>query len=379
MFIFGHFNLYFRPTAHRNMKHFFPLIFFLLSLSAWAQSSNCNYNMQCKISAPSGMRMRAAPNLKARVVTYVPFDSNLVACTDIFGKMTYEKIEGSWRKVKYKKHEGFMFDGFLSITGIQSTQKLDSATSDSVSTEKSQITKTPDVSPAAIHTNTQSSFFALMTETYNYCGDVSKLDPGLLWYGIYPKDENQANAEFYRIKQVEVDVMLSKQKVGKKLEFDITTADEERSIFLLGLNRPLLYRDIFMKDTGQKLRLAGRKVYPGQQMMLAEGANKMMLSATGSVEEGGPCPVLKNYTLTLSGKKFSKEIKQNIGLLLSGNGSCGMPELYWHGDLTGDGIDEIIFVSVYDDRNVFSLFVSAPNRDDILLEKQAEWIIDKCY
>ncbi len=322
------------------------------------------------------MRMRAAPNLKAAVVTYVPFDSALVACTEIFGKMTYEQIEGNWRKVKYKEKEGFMFDGFMAITAINKPPSpFDPANPDTTVSE----TISPQVEIEKVAPNTNATNFSLMTETYNYCGDVSKLDPGLLWYGFFPKEENNPNAQNYRIKQVEVEVSLSKQKVGNGVEFDVTTEEQERSIFLIGLNRKLEYQNLEIRDQSDRLRISGRKVFPGQQVVLVEGKNRLVLSATGSVESSGPCPTLTDYKLTLSGKKYFLDVKQDMIKALGGSGVCGMPEIYWYGDFTGDEVPEVIFVSVYDEKNHFTLFVSNPNKDDILLEKSAEWTIDKCY
>lgn len=358
------------------MKQLLFGFFLALSFTGIAQNSACNFNMDCKISAPSGMRMRAAPNLKAAVVTYVPFDSSLVACTEIFGKMTYEQIEGNWRKVDYNGKQGFMFDGFMEILAINiPPSPFDTTNTDST---KSTLTSTL-VTVQKIAPNTNATEFSLMTETYNYCGDVSKLDPGLLWYGFYPKEENNPNAQNYRVKQVEVDVSLSKQKVGDGVEFDVTTEDTERSIFLIGLNRQLQYTDLQIKDQSDRLRMSGRKVFPGQQVVLLEGKNRMTLSATGSVESTGPCPTLKEYKLTLSGQKYFLEVKQDMIKALGGSGACGMPEIYWFGDFTGDDVPEIIFVSVYEEKNHFTLFISNPNKDDILLEKSAEWTIDKCY
>ncbi len=358
------------------MKKILALFALVYSTALPAQEAPCTFSMECQIIAPSGMRMRGAPNLKAKVVTYVPYDSSLTACTETFGAMTYEKIEGFWRKVRYKQFEGYMFDGFMKITGMHEHAQvredtLVSPVSEAPSSAPSPTEKTKEAS-------TYASKYSLMTEAYNYCGDVSQLDPGMLWYGVYPKNE-KSGSDNYRIMEVDVDVVLSKQKVGDGLEFDIITPQEERSIFLIGMNRPLDLRKLAIEDKSEQLRFAGRKVFPGQQFLLQEGKEPITLSATGSVENTGPCPELKNYTLLLKGTKYFLKVKQDITQLLVSKGQCGMPELYWYGDLTGDDIPEIIFVSVYDEKNHFTLFVSNPTRDDILLEKSAEWIIDKCY
>lgn len=369
----AHFNLYFRSHAKLKMKHLslLLLVFCLISTSLKAQT--CTYSLKGKIIAPSGMRIRSQPNLKASVVTYIPFDSALVACADNFGAMTYEKIEGFWRKVQYKTFEGYMFDGFMELTGQTSVSNADLETDSTLQTSGGTI-----ANPTKTTISTKASAYSFMTETYNYCGDVSGLDPGLLWYAILPKPE-KGGGENYRIKRVEVDVVLSKQKVGKGLEFDIITQDEERSIFLFGVNRPLDVSSINIEDQSDRYRYGGRKIYPGQQVALTEGKDPISLAASGTVEGSGPCPALKEYKLILQGKKYYLDVKQNLTEELLENGQCGMPELYWYGDLTGDDVPEVIFVSVYKEKNTFTLFVSNPNKDNILLEKASEWVVEKCY
>ncbi len=358
------------------MKYLLSIFLLGFTLALEAQI-NCNQALECRIIAPSGMRMRAEPSLKAKVVTYVPFDSTLTACQETFGSMEYEKIRGYWRKVEYSGKLGYMFDGFMEITGML---KKASVTTDSVvtssfdSSSTSQTTATKETEK----TVDKKVEYSLLTETYNYCGDVKGIDPGLLWYGIYPRDENKGGTT-YRVKQVEVNVMLSKQKVGKGLEFDVLTDEEERSIFLIGLNQPLPLQENQIDDNSDVLRMNGRKIFPGQQWDLTDAPTHMKLAATGSVESTGPCPDLRNYKLILSGTKYFLPVKQDITEELKENGQCGMPEIYWYGDLNGDEVPEMIFVSVYEDRNRFTLFVSDPTVDNALVLEKAHWVIDKCY
>ncbi|HAD96640.1 MAG TPA: hypothetical protein DCG19_04490 [Cryomorphaceae bacterium] len=357
------------------MKYFVCLLFVALSLATEAQI-NCEQALECRIVAPSGMRMRAEPSLKAKVVTYVPFDSTLTACQETFGSMEYEKIRGFWRKVQYNGKLGYMFDGFMEVKGLLNKP----ATTDTIA--DTSVTDTPkgevSVKPEKETPKTREITYSLLTETYNYCGEVKGIDPGLIWYGIYPRDEDNGGTT-YRIKRVDVNVMLSKQKVGKKLEFDVLTDEEERSIFLLGVNQLLPLEQNSIEDNSDLLRMNGRKIFPGQQWDLTGEPTKMKLSATGSVESTGPCPDLKNYRLTLSGTKYFLPVNQNITEELNDNGQCGMPEIYWFGDLNGDDVPEMIFVSVYEDRNRFTLFVSDPTLDNALVVKKAHWTVDKCY
>ena len=353
----------------------------------------CSSKMTCRIVASSGMRMRATPSLKSKVVTSVPKDSLVRACTDKFGSMRYEDINGFWRKVSYKNKVGFMFDGFLEIVEIDSppvvkviptpstlADSLHNASTDSLIASHTINTTTKGEIINPVNTAAEKEIsYNLLTEAYNYCGDVQSIDPGLLWYGIYPKDEKE-NGNSYRIKSVEVNVLLSKQKLGKGLEFDIQTTEDERSIFLIGLNSPLAAaKGAEIYDNSEILRFNNRKVYPGQQWRLTqEGEAGIFLSATGSVETAGPCPDLENYKLVLKGEKYFLPVEQDITKELVVNGQCGMPEIYWYGDLNGDSVPEIIFVSVYDEKNQFTLFVSDPKLDNVLVRKETEWIISNC-
>lgn len=378
-------------------------LFVIFSFNGFAQSG-CEGKMTCKVIAPSGMRMRSEASLKSKVVVNVPKDSLVRACTDKFAAMTYENINGYWRKVDYQGSVGYMFDGFLEVQSIDKSDKItyedvkrrmDSITSlpDSLAQmadiKKDEVlAETPD-SLGSVDTITlpkiekpiptikKNSDYSIITEAYNYCGDVQKIDPGMVWYGIFPKDDD---SEFYRIKNIELEVLLSKQKIGKGLEFDIQTNQEERSVFLLGFNTVQnKLKEAQITDNSELLRFNSRKVFPGQQWQIEEyGQPEITLSATGSVSTTGPCPELTNYRLLLRGEKYSLPVEQDITNELIENGQCGMPEIYWYGDLNGDKIPEIIFVSVYEDRNQFTLFVSDPSLDNVLLRKETEWVITNC-
>lgn len=351
----------------------------ILNLGVKAQSDNCTPTLKFKITAPSGMRMRMAPNLKSKPVTSVPFDSIVKGCSDNFGALSYDKINGFWRRVYYNGKAGYMFDGYLALAGRIETETSptdQSLTADSTSNDS--LTAQPSVEAAPLPIKEKKTEYQFVTEAYNYCGDIKKLDPGLIWYGFYPQDEKQADG-LYRINPVELEIVMSKYSVGSGLEFDVSTDRDERSIFLLGLNKPLEYKKLAIADKSQQLRNQQRKVFPGQEFTLVSGEKPVKLSATGSVVSSGPCPELKDYTLTLSGEKYFLPISQDLTQELKAPGACGMPEIYWYGDFTGDGMPEIIFVSVYDETNKFTLFISDPESDNTLLKKHAEWVIDKCY
>lgn len=349
-------------------KYFAFLLLALLTFTTHAQL-DCSRQLDCRIIAKSGMRLRATPSLKAKVVTSVPYDSMVVACQETFGEMTYEEMAGYWRKVEFHGKVGYMFDGFLEIVSINNPV---------LKTEPDTKTDEPKEEEKTLATTTKSTKYSLMTETYNYCGDANGIDAGLLWYGFYPPDPVKGQ-NYVSVKQVDVNVLLSKTKVGKGLEFDIETNEKERSIFLIGLNRKLEAEGMHLQDNSERLKYAGRKVFPGQELVLGQNEKPITLSATGNVETSGPCPELSKYKLVLKGEKYFLPVEQNITEELVHIGQCGMPEIYWYGDFTGDGVPEIIFVSVYKKKNHFTLFISDPHKDNILVRKEAEWVIEQCY
>lgn len=346
----------------------FPFLFILLLLTPLLRAQlDCSENLPMRVIAESGLNMRSKASVNSRVVATVPYDSLLTACRTTAGSLTVDGIKGYWRQTEYKGQVGFMFDGFLELAHDR-VRKLDSAeaisrkeTNADSSASKSQTAKVPKPE--------KELKLQFVTEAYNYCGDVEKLDPGLLWYGFYPADEKRQE-ENYRVLPVELNVVLSKAKIGKGLEFDIETERDERSIFLLGMNRPLEYKKLQIKDQSQRMRYAGRRIFPGQQMELGSG---LRLSATGSVQSSGECPEIENYKLILEGSGF----KQDLSALLA-KAEC-MPELYWYGDFSGDGIPEVIIVSVSEDKNHFSLLSSEQTAAGELLKLRAEWVIDNCY
>ena len=370
------------------MKQFYLLLFALtLQLSIFAQNKGCNYRLTCKVLAPSGLSLRSSPSLTAKVVTYAPENAIVSACELTAGKLVVEGIEGFWRPVEYNGKKGFMFDGFLEIKNYQkqTTAKFDSLKkdtdegkpqSDSLRVEVNPIAKEKkslDTPPEHPFVN-EASEIQILTETYNFCGAVETIDPGLLWYGFYLDDEKNGDGNF-SIKPAALSVVLSQRRLSKNLEFDITTESDDRSLFLIGLNRKLSIEKLQIPDITNELRIRGRKIFPGQRVELYAQQN-LTLTATGAVITSGDCPELKDYSVQLNGFKNGKEYSQSLLALVGDAGQCGMPELYWYGDFTGDGLPEIILVSVYPNKNIFTLLTSRGTNN--LMIKEAVFSVESC-
>lgn len=218
----------------------------------------------------------------------------------------------------------------------------------------------------------------LATEAYNFCGDIGTLDPSLNWYGLFP-DEYMGN---YRIKRVDLEIVVSKTKLGNSMEFDIRNSSGQVAHFLFGVNRSL--------DTNKIYQLApdyfatvSPKLFPGQQIQAfaqydRPSAANVFISATGSVIEVGACPVIENYSMKINSQGPYGEINQNITELFPSLGECGMPDLYWFGDLNGDNYPELLFVAPDKNKNEFTLLLSNVNLEEGLYELGSTWTLESC-
>lgn len=322
-----------------------------------ATTEACNYSLKATVTAPSGLSFRQAPNLKAKLISTVAYQEEVLTCSQTEGPLTVGDLKGHWRPVMYQGKKGYMFDGYLQI--------------ESPDVRPAANKEAPGQSKADLHPHfSGASKTGFLIETYNYCGNVEAVNAGLLWYGVYPEKEEEGQGLF-RVKPVDLVIKLSTSKLSEKMEFDISTESDERSLFLIGLNRSLKYQQISIDDHSAKLRMLGNRILPGQSTALGGGVN---LAATGSVESTGECPELKNYRLLANFKGMEQNLLNEIGE----PGACGMPELYWYGDLSGDGLPEVIFVSVYKNRNVFTLLKSNPEASESMLKKVASFEIVNC-
>lgn len=301
--------------------------------------SSHGQELRCKVIAPSGMNVRAEPSLNANVVDRVMKDSIVYIHAKTYGELTFDGLPGYWRKMSRAGHQGYIWDGYLDILESVDITK-DEATKDTLP-EETKDEKTVEPKPTATKSQTDNEL-VLLLETYNHCGDVSHINPNAFWYALIP-DKETVNVE-----AVELSVNLSRSRLSKSMEFDIQTNNNNRSLFLIGSEKTLNIPNVF-KNLEHELRAGGRQVLPGQRRMLSDD---IFLSALGNVRDiNDECPMIDNYQLTAHA--FGD--KQDILTLFDNLGECGVPELYWFGDLNGNGIPSLIFVTVSSTSNVFHL------------------------
>lgn len=92
-------------------------IVLILAFAATAAQAIDWYNTgdELFVLAPSGLRLRKAPEQSSSVLATVPYGASVTALSPPDGdRFEVDGIEGIWLKVKFKNQEGYLFDGYLS-------------------------------------------------------------------------------------------------------------------------------------------------------------------------------------------------------------------------------------------------------------------------
>lgn len=218
----------------------------------------------------------------------------------------------------------------------------------------------------------------IATEAYNYCGDINQIDPSMNWYGLFP-DEPMGG---YFLKRIDLELVVSKTRLGSSMEFDIRNSSGNYAHFLFGVNR-LLDTNKFYQLSPERFVHIPPALFPGQQMEAFAQYNRpsaanVFISATGSVVEVGACPVIDNYKMRVNTQGPRGEVIQDITPLFGDLGECGMPEMYWFGDLNGDNYPELIYVAANKKKNVFTLLLSNTQLEEGLYTVGSTWTIETC-
>lgn len=378
------------------------LLFLASSLGLNAQL-DCKETFTMKVTAKSGLNMRELANSASPVLTTIPYDNILIACTSTSGKLVVGNTSGFWRQVSFEGKLGYVFDAYLELVDPALRKAMAEQTKivpavkpkDVIKKEEKKepvrvVTeeKTPPPPPPPLLADPDSKpsetktevpvipteviepvqDYSFLLEAYNFCGAVEDIDPGILWYGFYPANQDQGETDM-KVQPVELEIVLSKSRSSKGLEFDIRTDREERSLFLIGSTRPLDIASMDLEDRSTLMRYSNQKVFPGQQINIGTAETAASISATGGISSTGDCPELDNYKLMVT----TNESLDIMSLLPKGQ--CGLPEIYWFGDLNGDQLPDFIVVSIFEDRNVFTLLVS---QNDPMMRKAAQWTNAKC-
>ena len=238
-------------------------------------------------------------------------------------------------------------------------------------TEIAPSTKAPAV-------NAEPIDYIFAVETFNYCGEITHLDPGVRWYGIYYDNDMKV----YRNTRIELEVMRSKYALGTGLEFDIKSESSVSPHFMLG-TKSKLDTNFEVAFTNSYFETRPRSLYPGQSVNIYSSEPihdiyNFNLFATGNVTDVGICPVMENYKMKLTGEMNDSLVVQDLTVDIPFFGKCGMPSIYWFGDFNQDAYPDFILASQGKEQTTFVLFVSDTRTNGKLVRKAGEWSYKKC-
>lgn len=371
-------------------KTLLPL--YLLVHISIAQNSVCEFTEILQIEAQSGMRIREKPDASAKAIGGVPYKFKIEACAETFGKATFEGIEGNWRLVRYKNTIGYMWDGWTvlvsSLKSQTTEQKLtvetlpqtarDDFRITEVSASSATVSQPPEVTAHPSNPKPLNHPFSdvkLITESYPYCRDITAIDRTLYYYAVIAEDE------YYVIKPVDLTIELRKNSPKNKLHFDIKPSEGDGSIFIIGLPAP--YKNWKkIRNNDYVLTQYNRKLTPGVRLELyaVEPGNSfgnIKLMAAGTVKSyNNDCPVVENYKLFVEMMLYEKVV-YDVSNQISQPGACGVPDLFWFGDLNQDGYTDFILVGEYPKYTAFTLFFSQPDNPQ-RYKKVSEWVVEDC-
>ena len=398
-------------------------------------TENCIPDNLYQISTASGMKIRKSPGTHNVVVAYVPSKDYILVCDELSTPATFEDKTGNWRRVRYKSKYGYLFDGFVTKAKsnlilndsswtvaempdvrqiLDSTQtKVDTAAVPVVDRDASAIATTvisidagstavlDSIPPAAIEESVIPDTviievvkdsvveetplviaapidYIFAVETYNYCGEITHLDPGIRWYGIYYDDDMKV----YRNTRIELEVMRSKYALGTGLEFDIKSESSITPHFMLG-TKSKLDTNIEIAFNNSFFENHPKSLYPGQSLNLYSSEPihdiyNFTLFATGNVTDVGLCPVMEDYKMKLTGEMNDSLTVQDLTVDIPYFGKCGMPSVYWFGDFNKDAYPDFILASQSKEKTTFVLFVSDIRTNGKLVRKAGEWSYEKC-
>lgn len=324
---------------------FVALISFTTSIIAQSRYDTLHYMGQFSVLSTTGLNLRSQPYLGAEVLVSIPFNEKVEILNltkygrDTLGyrelwrfydSTTYKiPIAGSWRKVKYKEHIGYMFNAFL----IKSYKDI------GVYYKEEQLG------------NLNIDYSLLYAQT-NCLGNFN-YNPDWYWYGFY----EQGNRHI--IKLVEVSFFIDDTA---EFFYEVTSTNDNIHLrFILGTKQKLNFT-----KTNNRVVEADKRIY---------------VSDFGVAFRHN---FLKKYDLYINSvAKEQKEYYNSIELILRKNGkiqtlssndfyfSANIPmSLNWVGDIDGDGVDDYI-VSYGDKSGGAILYLSSEAEEDQIVKPVA--------
>ena len=230
------------------------------------------------------------------------------------------------------------------------------------------------VFPAFQDIPTENAGYSLVIEGDQCCPTL--LDSTLYWYGIYETLEGDS--------LIKVKLSYIKGSRDGKSRFDQILTDQSRkrsSKFLIGSKMELKNR-LLNRETMYKFK-NDLYLYPGQKTNVCTSlgpgiaGNCVALIATGNVKSVSYCPEIENYKLFLADNR-SYEFLQDITIEMYSRSECGMIGLSWYGDIDGDQLADMIFVSSNNNEGVHCLFITSCAGEGHRVKKVATVLTCSC-
>jgi hypothetical protein len=321
---------------------FWRLAFFLtISFSSLSAQT-----IQAIVKAPSGMNVRENPGMNGKVLQRVLYGDTIRIHSEKLNFFHFDKIDGHWRKMSLKSEViGYVWDGYLELLEENTVRISD----DSIKIIVNENSDTLYVAPFYANENRSKYFkhpLQLLLETYNYCGDVKDIEIATHWWWAFIPSDNGIIAT-----KTNINIKLSENRLSSQYEFDISTDLNERSVFIIGYPVDIIDEDPTpIENPEVRLQNMGRKILPGNNFALNEHVSLFALGNVVDVHDD--CPDIKDYKLFA---KIDSEKINLLDLIPKKPNHCVIPDLYFYGDINGNGIPEMIFVFSNENENIFYL------------------------
>jgi hypothetical protein len=182
--------------------------------------------------------------------------------------------------------------------------------------------------------------------------------------------------------RVDLLIIRSKYRLSNTMEFDLKADREVQPAFLISTSKPVDTNWTVSQDVDFFVEHP-KALYPGQMVELyghdpIPAKENVTLFATGNVMSVGICPEIIDYKIKVTGEMHDNLLTQDLTPLFQDLGKCGIPEIFWFGDLNGDLYPELIFVSTSDNGLSFTFFASDTQDEKVLYRKADQWFNKNC-
>ena len=335
-----------------SMKLSLPLLLILIvGCQGFAQESPCvESESRARVIAKSGLNLRSEPNRNAKTLRSLPYWGEVKLCPEKVSfqfRDTIDGFAGFWRFLEYQGTEGYAFDAFLLHVDYYDT----------------------------LHSATKNYRFSM---EFGNCSDIN-FDPNLHWFGVYRMDG------FDTIMHVNIEVVNPNARVvrgyddGNDWVLRTQYSDSMNAMFLIGFKNSVAAAS---EHRGQH---EPSWMYPGQTQYVntrnakrVNGKHSFELIAAGTVKKVQYCPELENYRIFITDDRY-KGHEQEILPDLKHHGECGMPQLYWFGDIDGDARPDMVFQAGSNCMVEYTLFLSSLAAGNNYVGKADQWISGNCH